>query len=188
MQEKRLNNEVTEDTNDVSVDTNEVAEDTIETQTPGAQAEFILASILDLGGIQADVELLEDTEEEATLAISGPDAGVLVGNHGQTLDSLQYLVSLIVNKDRTGRSRINVDSDGYRARRTVTLTKFAQSLADQVVATGQEAITDPLNPQERRIIHTALQDNLNIKTYSEGYEPNRYVVVSPRESDPTAEA
>ena len=76
---------------------NEVTEDTIETQTPGAQAEFILASILDLGGIQADVELLEDTEEEATLAISGPDAGVLVGNHGQTLDSLQYLVSLIVN-------------------------------------------------------------------------------------------
>ena len=167
---------------------NEVSEDTIQAQTPGAQAEFILASILDLGGIQADVELLEDTEEEAVLSISGPDAGVLVGNHGQTLDSLQYLVSLMVNKDRPGRSRINVDSDGYRARRTATLTKFAQSLADQVVATGQEAITDPLNPQERRIIHTALQDNTNVKTYSEGFEPNRYVVVSPREIDAAAEA
>jgi len=75
MQEKRLNNEV--------------SEDTIQAQTPGAQAEFILASILDLGGIQADVELLEDTEEEAMLSISGPDAGVLVGNHGRTLDAVQ---------------------------------------------------------------------------------------------------
>ena len=85
----------------------------------------------------------------------------------------------MTNKGRDQRLRITVDADGYRARRAQTLTAFAQNWPPRSTATGQEAITDPLNPMERRIIHTALVDHPDVETYSEGDEPNRYVVVSP---------
>lgn len=159
------------------------ASDHVVMDNQGEHARFLLGQVLELGHLEAQVTLTEDSADEIGLAISGTDAGILVGMHGQTLDALQYLLSLMVNKERYGRARITIDSDGYRERRSTTLTKFAQSLAEQVVSTGQEAITDPLSPLERRIIHTALSENIGIRTYSEGLEPNRYVVVSPKDSD-----
>lgn len=130
---------------------------------------------------EAQVEALEG--ESLTLAVTGEEARLLVGPQGQTLDALQYLLSLMTNKGRDQRLRITVDADGYRARRKQTLVKFAQDLADQVSASGEEAVTDPLNAMERRIIHTALADHALVQTYSEGDDPNRYVVVSPRPPD-----
>ncbi len=115
--------------------------------------------------------------ETVTLAVTGPDAALLVGQHGQTLDALQYLLMLMTNKGQGTRLRITVDADGYRARRAQKLIDFANELAAEVGKTGQEAITDALNPMERRIIHTALADNPDVETYSEGDEPNRYVVI-----------
>lgn len=144
-----------------------------------------LRNIIAAAGFDAAVSIGTAMEAgDIALEISGPDAGALVGQHGHTLDAIQYLLMLIVNKKRDNRVRITVDAAGYRARRIETLSKFANQLADEVVSSGQEAITDPLNPLERRIIHTALAERGDVSTYSEGDEPNRYIVVSPRIDDP----
>lgn len=156
---------------------------TLDTDTPGTSTQSAidcLKRILADGGLTADVSIAEPDGSDISVKIEGADAGLLVGPHGHTLDALQYLLTLLVNKHRDTRLRIAVDAAGYRARRADMLTKFAHSLADEVASSGQEAITDPLNALERRIIHTALVERSDIHTYSEGEEPNRYVVVSPR--------
>lgn len=138
-----------------------------------------LRQLLSLAQLSAQAERESIDRETVTLAVTGLDAGLLVGGHAQTLDALQYLLSLMTNKGGEHRIRINVDADGYRARRKETLEKFARDLAAQVLESGEEAVTDPLNAMDRRIVHTALADNPDIRTYSEGDDPNRYVVVSP---------
>lgn len=138
-----------------------------------------LRNLLDLAHFSTESEIESIDRETVTLAVKGPDAGLLVGPHAQVLDSLQYLLSLMTNKGGERRIRVNVDADGYRARRKDTLVKFAQQLAAQVVESGEEAVTDPLNAMDRRIVHTALVENPDVQTYSEGDDPNRYVVVSP---------
>lgn len=145
-----------------------------------AKASDCLRQILQLSGLNADVKIVDDDGSDISLSILGQDAGCLVGSHGHTLDAIQYLLTLILNKHRHDRLRIFVDSDGYRAKRKETLVKFANTLADEVVAASEEAVTDPLNPMERRIIHTALADRSDVQTYSEGEEPNRYIVISPK--------
>jgi spoIIIJ-associated protein len=139
--------------------------------------EFLQAAGLDA---QASLSAPDATEENVLLAITGPDAHYLVGPRGQYLDALQFLLLPMLRHTRDQRPRLTVDADGYRARRTATLIRFAHQLADQVLATGQEAVTDPLNPMERRIVHTALIEHPDVTTYSEGTEPERYVVVTPR--------
>ncbi len=141
-----------------------------------------LQGFLEAAHFDATAALESRQDENFTYAITGPDAHFLVGAHGQTLDALQHLLLLMTKHSRDLRVRITVDADGYRARRTQTLIRFANELAAQVTESGEEAVTDPLNPMERRIIHTALVDNADVATYSEGDEPNRYVVVSPRPS------
>ncbi len=140
-----------------------------------------LQGFLTAAGLSAEaaVETLEGTT--ATLAITGPDAVLLVGTQGQTLDALQYLLTLMTNKSREQRLRITVDADGYRARRAKKLTEFALDLAAQVAANSEEAVTDPMNAMDRRIVHTALVDHPDVQTYSEGDDPHRYVVISPRQ-------
>ena len=145
----------------------------------------LLQGFLEAAGLDAEVGLRPEEDESVTLAVTGPDAPLLVGPRGQYLDSLQHLFLLMVRHTRDQRPRLTVDADGYRARRAGTLTRFAHELADQVIATGQEAVTDPLNPLERRIVHTALVDHLDVTTYSEGMEPERYVVVTLRPADKT---
>lgn len=140
-----------------------------------------LQGFLTAAGLSAEaaVETLDGTT--ATLAVTGPDATLLVGTQGQTLDALQYLLTLMTNKSREQRLRITVDADGYRARRAKKLTEFALDLAAQVSANSEEAVTDPMNAMDRRIVHTALVDHPDVQTYSEGDDPNRYVVISPRQ-------
>lgn len=145
-----------------------------------------LQAILQAAALDAQAVLTEEAEQSALLTVTGTDAALLVGPHGQTLDALQYLLMAMINKGQGQRLRVTLDADGYRARRAQKLTNFAGDLAAQVMESGQEAITDPLNAMERRIVHTALVNHPAVQTYSEGDEPNRYVVITPRvEDDPT---
>jgi spoIIIJ-associated protein len=142
-----------------------------------------LRGFLTTARFDAEANIVPGEGDTVTLAISGPDAHWLVGHRGQTLDALQHLLLLMGNKTREHGPRIVVDADGYRERRIETLTRFARELAVQVGESGQEAETDALSAMERRIIHTALMDHPQVRTYSEGDEPRRYVVVSPRDPE-----
>jgi spoIIIJ-associated protein len=103
--------------------------------------------------------------------------GVLIGKRGQTLDSLQYLVSLVVNKNVDNYIRVKVDTENYRQRRKDTLENLAKNIAYKVKRTKRPVSLEPMNPYERRIIHSALQNDKYVTTYSEGDEPFRHVVV-----------
>ena len=144
------------------------------------QALGILQGFLASAGLDATAVLESQEGETVTFAIQGPDSGLMVGMHGSVLNALQYLLQLSVNKSRDQRLRIMVDADRYRIRRAARLTEFAQELAAQVAASGEEAMTDSLSPLDRRTIHSALADHPAVQTYSEGVEPDRYVVISPR--------
>ena len=128
-----------------------------------------------------DVEISEDYQKETgilTVNMEGEDMGVLIGKRGQTLDSLQYLVSLVVNKDVDGYIHVKADTENYRERRKKTLENLAKNIAFKVKRTRQPVALEPMNPYERRIIHSALQNEKFITTYSEGEEPYRKVVVA----------
>ena len=118
-------------------------------------------------------------EEESTMDVdlSGDEMGILIGKRGQTLDSLQYLVSLVVNKDTENYIRVKVDTENYRKRRKETLENLAKNISYKVKRTKRPVSLEPMNPYERRIIHSALQNDRYVTTYSEGDEPFRHVVV-----------
>lgn len=119
-------------------------------------------------------------EEEKTMDIdlSGDEMGVLIGKRGQTLDSLQYLVSLVINKDVEEYIRVKVDTENYRQRRKETLENLAKNISYKVKRTKRQVSLEPMNPYERRIIHSALQNDKYVTTHSEGEEPFRRVVVT----------
>ena len=123
-------------------------------------------------------------EEEKTMDIdlSGDEMGVLIGKRGQTLDSLQYLVSLVVNKETEDYIRVKVDTENYRQRRKDTLENLAKNIAYKVKRTKRTVSLEPMNPYERRIIHSALQNDKYVTTHSEGDEPFRRVVVTLKKS------
>lgn len=130
--------------------------------------------------MELNVEIkAEYKNEEGNLDIEfvGQNMGILIGKRGQTLDSLQYLTSLVVNKGRQGYIRVKLDTEDYRKRRKETLENLAKSIAYKVRKTRRPVSLEPMNPYERRIIHSALQGNRYVETYSEGNEPYRHVVV-----------
>lgn len=120
----------------------------------------------------------DDTEKSMDIDLSGEDMGILIGKRGATLDSLQYLVSLVVNKNSEDYIRVKVDTENYRERRKETLENLAKNIAYKVKRTKRPVSLEPMNPYERRIIHSALQDDKYVTTHSEGEEPFRKVVVS----------
>lgn len=119
-------------------------------------------------------------QEDKTMDInlSGEEMGVLIGKRGQTLDSLQYLVSLVVNREQSDYIRVKVDTEDYRERRKETLENLAKNIAYKVKRTKRSVLLEPMNPYERRIIHSALQNDKYVTTHSEGEEPFRRVIVS----------
>ena len=124
---------------------------------------------------------VEERDEELVVTCVGDDLAILIGRHGQTIDAIQYLASAIVNRDRReGRVRIIVDASGYRARRASALEALAARSAEQASATGQPVELEPMSPIERRVVHEFLKDDPEVETASEGTEPNRFVVISPR--------
>ena len=110
--------------------------------------------------------------------MEGKDSGTVIGKRGQTLDSLQYLVSLVVNKGQDEYIRVKVDTENYRKRRQDTLENLAKNIAFKVKRTKRTVSLEPMNPYERRIIHSALQNDKFVTTHSEGEEPYRHVVVT----------
>lgn len=125
------------------------------------------------------VEIEYDEElKHLDIDLSGDEMGVLIGKRGQTLDSLQYLVSLVVNKESDEYIRVKVDTENYRKRRKETLENLAKNIAYKVKRTKRPVSLEPMNPYERRIIHSALQNDKYVTTHSEGEEPFRHVVVT----------
>lgn len=120
----------------------------------------------------------DETEGFLDVDLRGDDMGVLIGKRGQTLDSLQYLVSLVVNKESEEYIRVKVDTENYRKRRKETLENLAKNIAYKVKRTKRSVSLEPMNPYERRIIHSALQNDKYVTTHSEGEEPFRHVVVT----------
>lgn len=127
--------------------------------------------------VAVDVRYNED-ERTMDIDLSGDEMGVLIGKRGQTLDSLQYLVSLVVNKETEEYVRVKVDTENYRQRRKETLENLAKNIAYKVKKTRRPVSLEPMNPYERRIIHSVLQNDRYISTHSEGDEPFRRVVVT----------
>ena len=119
-----------------------------------------------------------DKDDNLNIELSGKDMGVLIGKRGQTLDSIQYLTSLVVNKGNAGYVRVKVDTENYRARRKETLENLAKNIAFKVKRTKKPVFLEPMNPYERRVIHSALQNDPLVSTHSEGEEPYRKVVVT----------
>lgn len=127
------------------------------------------------------VEVKVDYNKEegyVNIDLSGDDMGVLIGKRGQTLDSLQYLVSLVINKESTSYLKVKVDTENYRERRKETLENLAKNIAYKVKRTKHSVSLEPMNPFERRIIHSALQNDKYVETHSEGEEPYRRVVIT----------
>jgi len=125
--------------------------------------------------------LAADTENGLRLCIDAETMGLLIGRRGETLDAMQYLVSLVANKNRKeeGYIRVTLDTEGYRSRREETLKRLARKNAMHVRQSGRSVSMEPMNPYERRILHSALQGFNGVTTHSEGEEPNRHVVIAP---------
>lgn len=121
-----------------------------------------------------------NNDNSLLIELSGDEMGLLIGKRGQTLDSLQYLTSLVVNKDIGSYVHIKIDTENYRERRRATLENLAFNIATKVKRTGRAVTLEPMNPYERRIIHYSLQGDRNVSTHSEGNEPYRKIVITPK--------
>lgn len=142
-------------------------------------AKDFLKDVFEAMNMAVVVDVKYDEENKnVDIELSGDEMGVLIGKRGQTLDSLQYLVSLVVNKDSEEYIRVKVDTEDYRKRRKETLENIAKNIAYKVKRTKRSVSLEPMNPYERRIIHSALQNDKYVTTHSEGEEPFRRVVVT----------
>lgn len=144
------------------------------------EAKTFLRSVLDSMDIKAEIRIVEE-DNVLNINLLGPKMGVIIGYRGETLDSLQYLVSLVVNKGHDiPYKRVVLDTENYRGKREETLKRLADKTAYKVRKSGRPFKLEPMNPYERRVIHSALQGNSTVYTYSEGEEPYRRIVVDIR--------
>ncbi len=142
-------------------------------------AKTFLTKIFEAMKISAKIEVFfDEANETVEINIEGDDMGVLIGKRGQTLDSLQYLVSLVINKGSDKYLKVKLDTENYRERRKETLENLAKNISYKVKKTHKPVALEPMNPYERRIIHSALQNDKFVETHSEGEEPYRKVVVA----------
>ena len=142
------------------------------------KAKDFLKEVFDAMNLAVIIDVkYDEAENSMDIDLSGDEMGVLIGKRGQTLDSLQYLVSLVVNKDMDNYIRVKVDTENYRQRRKETLENLAKNISYKVKRTKRPVSLEPMNPYERRIIHSALQNDKYVTTHSEGEEPYRHVVV-----------
>ena len=138
-----------------------------------------LANVLKAMDIEATITVeFDEMDNNMNINLEGPEMGILIGKRGQTLDALQYLVSLFVNKESENYIRVKLDTENYRARRKDTLENLAKNIAFKVKRSRRSVTLEPMNPYERRIIHSALQNDKYVTTHSEGEEPFRRVVVT----------
>ena len=145
--------------------------------TPAGRAQKFLMDVTDRMGVKVDVYVDDSKADNLSIHMIGDTLGILIGRRGETLDALQYLTSLQVNKGREGYIRVTLDTENYRAKREDSLRRLAQRMANRAVKTGRRVVLEPMNPYERRVLHTALQNHPAVTTHSEGEEPNRRVVI-----------
>lgn len=152
---------------------------------PAQRAVSFLEEVFKSMGVQAQMDV-KKKGDEIYIGFSGKELGILIGRRGDTLDALQYLANLAVNKNSEKRIRILLDVEEYRKRREETLIKLALRLSDKVKKTRKNVVLEPMNPHERRVIHTALQNDDSVYTFSQGNEPYRKVVISLKKADGTS--
>ena len=149
----------------------------LDENTPAGRAQKFLMDVTDRMGVKVDVYVDDSKPDNLSIHMIGDTLGILIGRRGETLDALQYLTSLQVNKGREGYIRVTLDTENYRAKREDSLRRLAQRMANRAVKTGRKVVLEPMNPYERRVLHTALQNHPSVTTHSEGEEPNRRVVI-----------
>lgn len=148
-------------------------------ETVADKAIEFLSQIFDAMNLEVSITAAYNEEEqEISLNLEGEDMGILIGKRGQTLDSLQYLTNLAINKHSDEYYKVKIDTEDYRKRRKETLENLAKNIAYKVKRTKRPVSLEPMNPFERRIIHSALQNDRYVTTHSEGDEPYRHVVVT----------
>ena len=146
--------------------------------SPAGIAHAFLMELTKLMGVDVTIDMGTDAEGNVYGYINGDTLGILIGRRGETLDAVQYLTSLKVNRGREGYTRVTLDTENYRAKREDTLIRLANRMANRALRTGRKVSLEPMNPYERRIIHFALQQTDGVTTHSEGEEPNRHVVIT----------
>ena len=149
---------------------------------PVEEGKVFLKQLLDKAKINVDVEVVQkETDDEQVLynLMGQKELGLVIGHRGETLDALQYLTSIYINKEVDEYYRVLLDAEGYRDRRRKTLERLAQRLADKAEKKQRKVVLEPMPPHERRIIHITLKENNNVKSYSEGEEPYRKVMIEP---------
>lgn len=151
--------------------------------TPQGQAQQFLQQLTKLMGLEISVAVSVSDDGHIYVTMDGDPQGILIGRRGETLDALQYLTSLNINKGREDYIRITLDSEGYRKKREEALVRLANRMANRARKTGRRVNMEPMNPYERRIFHSALQSSPGISTHSEGEEPNRHIVITPVKND-----
>lgn len=145
------------------------------------QAENFLDEIFVRMDVKAHAQASEE-DDHLFVNLVGDSTGVLIGRRGETLDALQYLTSLVINKGLSEYKRVTLDTENYRKKREETLVRLANRIAGKVARTGKRVVLEPMNPYERRILHSTLQDNPKVETVSEGEEPFRRVIVKKKRS------
>lgn len=143
-----------------------------------ARVRRMLEAIVEAVGVGAEIDVTEDAGGiEANL--DGEDLGLLIGRHGQTIDAIQHLAYRIAYRGEEDRKRVTVDAAGYRERRAALLQQDADEAVEEALRTGEPVALDAMNAVERRVVHEYLRDREGVETYSEGTEPDRYLVVAP---------
>lgn len=183
-EEERIQEIITEQDEEKKDDvkSNQHERTAIEEATEKAK-EFLNAVLTEMG-LDATLET-KQVDDRVYINISGEKMGMVIGKRGDTLDALQYLTNIVVNKGHQGYVKIMLDTENYRRRREDTLKKVAYKFAKKAVQTKKPVILEPMNPYDRRIVHSALQDSKTVKTHSEGKEPFRRVVITPISSEKT---
>lgn len=157
----------------------EVVEKVEKTEYTGKEKEIaldFLKQLFEKMGLEVTVTA-EQPEDVIFVSVEGKDTGTVIGKRGQTLDSVQYLANLVANKEKSKYVRVIINAEKYREKREHTLENLAERLASKVIKSGRSVRLEPMNPYERKVIHSTLQDNSKVKTKSEGEEPYRRVVI-----------
>ncbi len=175
--QKRIPKMVSEDS--FKKEETEVKQKEINKSAPGIAVSF-LKQVFEKMNVEISIDAKLDAKNNLFIELKGKDIGVVIGKRGQTLDSLQYLTNLVVNKGKYAYMSVTIDTEDYREKRKQTLEQLAINLGKKARKTRRNVNLEPMNPYERRIIHSALQNDPYVKTYSEGKEPFRYVVISPK--------
>ena len=149
----------------------------------GKKTKEFLAGLFELMDVSADISVDEKENGNLDVKLEGEDMGLLIGRRGETLDAIQYIAGLVANKNSENYIRVNIDSENYRAKREGTLVALANRVAEKVLKNQRSMTLEPMSPQERRIIHSALQNKSGVTTFSTGQDPNRRVVIAPATAD-----